>query len=262
MKEPCHCLVWKGYPRAERRLEKNEISLLMKSASALMVRNLYDFDCQETTNFWKIIQDKVYEISDLPPKVRNMVRRCLKDCEVKNISNIELIKADGYRVYVNSYLRYHDVVSKPKSRQVYEQKLRRDSHFDIYGVFRKQDNRLIAYAWNVFNKDVVQYSAMKGDPEFLNKHYPFYGLIFTMTHDYLSRGGISYVVDGFRSITGHSNIQPFLENKFLFRKAYCRMQIIYKPWLNLIIKLCYPFRKIIPTRKAKFLLNLEQIRRE
>ncbi len=227
-----------------------------------MIRNLYDFDCDEKTNFWEIIQDKVYEISDLPSKVRNMIRRCLKDCEVKHITNIELLEADGYRVYANSYQRYHDVISIPVCREEYEKQLKHDSHLDIYGVFRKEDNRLIAYAWNVFNKDIVQYSAMKGDPEFLNKHYPFYGLIFTMTHDYLTRGDISYVVDGFRSITEHSNIQPFLEKKFLFRKAYCRMQLRYKPWLNLIIKCCYPFRRIIKIKKAKVLFNLEEISRE
>lgn len=69
------------------------------------------------------------------------------------------------------------------------------------------------------------------------------------------------VTDEFRSITEHSNIQPFLESKFLFRKACCSVNIQYTKWLKFIINLRYPFRKIIKHRKIKALMNMESIRR-
>lgn len=256
-----HCLMWNGYPRKEIRLDDTTVKALMRKKGAWICRNLYDFDCSDSTNFWEIICDKPFEIEDLPSKVRNQVRRCVKDCEIRHLTNIELINADGYNVYLLSYERYHDIIKNPVTREVYESKLKRDSHLDIYGVFRKEDNLCIAYAWNVIDHDVVKYSALKAIPQYLNKHYPFYGLLYVMTRDYLNNG-YTYVTDGFRSLTGHSNIQPFLEQKFRFRKAYCKINITYVWWLKLFINLVFPFKSLITNSKLSVLLNMEQIRRE
>lgn len=252
--------MWNSYPRSEKRLDAETIKHLMHEKKAWMLRNLYDFDCNCPTNFWEIICDTPFEISDLNSKVRNQVRRCLKECEIRHITNLELIDANGYDVYLSSYDRYHDVIKPPVSREIYESKLRRDSHLDIYGVFRKADNKCIAYAWNVIDNDIVKYSAMKAIPQYLNI-YPFYGLIYIMTQDYLNNGAL-YVTDGFRSFTGHSNIQPFLEHKFKFRKAFCRMKLKYIWWLEICIFILYPFKTIIKNGKIKALLNMEAIRRE
>ena len=40
-----------------------------------------------------------------------------------------------------------------------------------------------------------------------------YGLLLKMNQYYLDEIGVKYVMDGARSITEHSNIQPFLESK-------------------------------------------------
>lgn len=129
--------MWNSYPRSEQKLNTDAIKNLVHEKKAWIFRNLYDFDCNGPTNFWEIICDTPFEISDLNSKVRNQVRRCLKECEIKHITNLELIDADGYNIYLSSYDRYHDVIKAPVSREVYESKLRRDSHLDIYGVFRK-----------------------------------------------------------------------------------------------------------------------------
>jgi hypothetical protein len=70
-----------------------------------------------------------------------------------------------------------------------------------------------------------------------------------------------YVNDGARSITNHSNIQPFLIDKFNFRKAYCRLNIYYKCWLGITIKILYPFRKFISNTTVKAVLNIEAMAR-
>ena len=51
---------------------------------------------------------------------------------------------------------------------------------------------------------------MKADPQYLNSTYPYYGLIFEMNRYYLDELKLVYVNDGVKSITGHSNIQTFL----------------------------------------------------
>lgn len=103
---------------------------------------------------------------------------------------------------------------------------------------------------------------MKADPQYLNSTYPYYGLIFEMNRYYLDELKLVYVNDGVKSITGHSNIQTFLIDKFNFRKAYCRVQIVYQWWFKLIVVLLYPFRSLIPVLKVRAILNMEEVRRE
>ncbi|MGM9704630.1 MAG: hypothetical protein ACI3YB_01395 [Prevotella sp.] len=49
-----------------------------------------------------------------------------------------------------------------------------------------------------------------------------------MNRHYLENRKLKFVSDGARSITNHSNIQPFLIDKFKFRKAYCNIRLTYK----------------------------------
>ena len=97
---------------------------------------------------------------------------------------------------------------------------------------------------------------MKAIPAY-QKQYAYYGLIYEMNRFYLEERKLKYVNDGGRSITNHSNIQPFLIEKFNFRKAYCNLDIHYKWWLGAIVKTLYPFRKLIKVRQAQSLLNME-----
>ena len=94
-----------------------------------------------------------------------------------------------------------------------------------------------------------------------NSTYPYYGLIYEMNRYYLEELKLKYVNDGSRSITEHSNIQQFLIDTFHFRKAYCRLQIVYKWWMRLVVNLLYPFRKIIPFLSVKSVLRMELFNR-
>ena len=82
-----------------------------------------------------------------------------------------------------------------------------------------------------------------------------------MNRYYLEERKVKYVNDGARSITNHSNIQPFLIDKFKFRKAYCHLSIKYKWWLAVAINCLFPFRKLIPLRHVKALLDMEAMAR-
>lgn len=113
------------------------------------------------------------------------------------------------------------------------------------------------FAINKCYNDYCSYLTMGVNPNAPSSTYPMYGLILEMSRYYLEEKGLKYVLDGARSITEHSNIQPFLEQKFKFRKAYCDIQIYYKPWFNILIKVLYPFRKMIKNRKISAILRQE-----
>lgn len=227
-----------------------------------MLENIYDWDCGKETNFWELICDTYYPIESLPSKTRNQVRRSLRDCEIRIITVNKLLESDGYNVYKKSFERYRDVTVQIASREQWETAITAQSTiYEFWGVSQKDTGLLIAYGMNSVQGQGVNYNTLKAIPEFMNKHYPYFGLLFEMNRYYLSEKGYKYVSDGFRSITGHSNIQPFLEKNFLFRKAFCRMDIYYKPWLKALIAIAYPLRHMIPVRSLKNLLNLEAIRR-
>jgi hypothetical protein len=133
--------------------------------------------------------------------------------------------------------------------------------FDFWGCIDKETSKLVAFSINQISDNQCNYQTFKAMPEYLKSSYPYYGLLFEMNNYYLNVLKLNYVNDGSRSITEHSNIQPFLIDKFNFRKAYSKLQIKYKWWLYILINLLYPFRSIITINKIKSILNLEAIKR-
>ena len=79
---------------------------------------------------------------------------------------------------------------------------------------------------------------------------------------------IKYVNDGARSIAHDTNIQEFLIKKFKFRKAYCKLNVIYRWDVGIAVKILYPFKSSIDKfnnkvfNKLSVLLRQEYIRRE
>lgn len=62
-------------------------------------------------------------------------------------------------------------------------------------------------------------------------------------NSFLIRGG--YVCDGARSINHETAFQDYLEKYFGFRKAYCRLHVLYNPRLKWVIRLLYPVRGLL-----------------
>lgn len=227
-----------------------------------MLRNCFDWDCKEETNFWEVICDKYYPIEELPSKTRNQIRRCLRDCEIRIISTKELVDANGYRVYRSAFSRYHDVTIKIIEREKWENSIKKDHTHEFWGVFEKETNSLIAWALNSIHDEYVEYNTLKAVPDMMNKHYPYFGLLYEMNRHYLEECGCQYVTDGWRSITEHSGIQPFLEKNFKFRKAYTRIKLYYAGWFGLAVRLLFPFRnsKFLPLN-VRYIMRFEEINR-
>lgn len=99
-----------------------------------------------------------------------------------------------------------------------------------FAVYLKGTNEAVAVAQNTVTSSYCYYNTLKAKPSALhNSTYPYYGLIYEMNNYYLGTLELKYVCDGARTITSHSNIQGFLEDKFHFRRAYCRLHIVYRP---------------------------------
>lgn len=247
-------------PHKEKRLSKSEAKAVMKKLKACFLRNVYDFDVDETTSFWYVIKDSLSGIGELPVKTRNMVRRSLKTLEIRKISK-DLMLEQGYEVYKEALDGYTE---KPKvsSRLDFIYGIENNKEqVEYWGCILPEEGKLVAYAMNVVYDDMCEFASMKARPSYLKGYYPFYGLIYVMTDYYLNARKLSYVNDGARSVTNHSNFQPFLIDKFNFRKAYCHLQMHYLWWSGFAVSVFYPFRKWISVKAVRNFLRLEAMAR-
>lgn len=244
-------------PHEEQKLSDKDVELLLKK-KGLMVRNVYDFDCGFETSFWYVIKDHFGGMEELSTKMRNQVKRCSKTMRVEQISADYLIE-NGYEVLVQASENYR-IKSVLPSINEFKGRILNGSENEFWGVFDIETNKLVAFSMNSVTSESCEYRTMKAIPQY-QKLYAYYGLIYEMNRHYLSERKIKYVNDGSRSITNHSNIQPFLIDKFNFRKAYCHLEIKYKWWLDFAVKCLYPFRKIIPFWQIKSFLDMEAMAR-
>lgn len=83
---------------------------------------------------------------------------------------------------------------------------------------------------------------------------------------FLKAGG--YICDGARSIQHETAFQDYLEKYFEFRKAYCKLHIVYKPVIKMVVGVIYPLRRVLrkldginAIRKINALLRMEEINR-
>lgn len=252
-----HAWLWIGPEYEEPQLSRTECKALLKRGGWL-VRNTYDFDCGEETGFWYVVKDSFGGMEELSSKMRNQLRRSLANYTFRRMTCDELL-AMGYEVHRAAAEGYKVKASVPTEAD-FRNEIMNGPENEYWGAFDKADGHLAAFAKNIVYEQMCDYSVMKARPDDL-PHYPYYGLIYTMNEYYLKECGLKYVNDGGRSITGHSNIQPFLMQKFNFRKAYCKINIVYKPWLAVMVKVLFPFRKWVPVASVRSLLNQEEMTR-
>lgn len=254
-------------PHIETKLSPEEANNLLKKSKAYFLRWPSDFDCGFATQWWYLIRDKSIDLGEFDSGRRRQIKNGLKKCIVKKV-DAEYIAGNGYEVYISAFASY-DTFQKPAGREeFYESMMSRKGNpvFDFWAAFDKADNNLIGYCMNRLEPDCCMYSTAKYKPEFL-KLYVSHALIYEMTNYYLNELGLKYVYDGARSISHKTNVQNFLIDKLHFRKAFCRLNIVYNPIVKIIVHVLYPFRNIISkinmdaAKKITVLLLQEKIRR-
>lgn len=240
----------------------SQISILNKIYFA---RWTSDFDSSSKTNFWYIIKDSFLGMDELSSNTRSKVRRAFKSTYVKKVSREEILN-NGFRVYNSAFDRY-TTFTKKSSREEFLNNIKKlSANYDFFGVYFTETNELIAYSQNKTFEDCVDYTTIKFNPKYL-KYYPSYSLFYTMNEYYLSEKDFKFVSDGARSIAHNTSIQDFLESKFKFRKAYCKLNIEYHKLFWILLILTRIFRTIfkrIPLnifRKLEVLQKQEDIRK-
>lgn len=249
-----------GECHEEIKLSEEEIGKLMERGG-IMLRNIYDFDCKEQTSFWYVLKDEFGGMEELTSRVRNKIRRSQKLLDVKKIDKEEML-SKAYEIHKKACANYKIKTHIPTKGEFDKRILLNDENYEYWACYLKDTDQMISFSINKWRGDVVSYQTFKADPEYLKGgYYPFYGLLYEMNQYYLLEKKVHYVLDGARTITEHSNIQPFLIEQLKFRKAYCHFQIKYVWWMKILVTLLFPFRKFIPINSIKAILNMEAMRR-
>lgn len=243
----------------EHQLSTEDCTALLNRGGYL-VRNVFDFDCKENTSFWYVIKDSFGGMEELSSRTRNKVRKSLRLCDVRIITKEEMLEY-GFDVHRTAAAAYRVKAHVPCRDEFKNRLTNQKEGYEYWGSFRRDNGQMIAFSMNYINYDSAEYQTLKAIPEFRTSHYAFYGLLYEMNRYYLEEKGLRFVNDGARSITNHSNVQPFLMDTFNFRKAYCHLRLTYKWWFGMVIKVLYPLRKFIKIAKVQAILNMEAMAR-
>ena len=251
-----HAWRFASAPDIEPQLSDSQCKALLKKGG-LFVRNTFDFDCKEETNFWYVIKDSFGGMDEQSQNERKKIRHALRSFDF-NIVDIESVRQKAYPIVKATFVDYN-VTDRVMDEDVFKEYIDNCSkeNFDFWCAFDVETQEMVGFcAVRVFDNS-CEYGLIGFDPKYKhNATYPYYGFFYKMNEYYLQDKKFKFVADGARSITEHSDVQPFLEKNFNFRKAYCKLKIRYKWWFGIIVRVLLPFRNIIGNRNVKAVLNM------
>jgi hypothetical protein len=232
---------------------------LLTESGVYLIRWSSDPSSQETSWWWIVCDD--YDLVKLTSKMRNQIKHGHRDCMVRRIS-AEWLAECGYECYKKAFDRYRNAT--PSDKDKFKSRILRiagyETLFENWGVFI--GDQLVAYqVCGIEDKSAVSIIEAKYDPDCL-KYYPAYAMMDTLLTHYVAERKLP-MSNGTRAVSHDTNMQDFLL-KFGYRRQYCRLNVMYQPYLKLAISCLYPFRKFVPNKmhRMKALLLQEELRRE
>ena len=211
----------------------------------LLARWTTSFDCGQETNWWYVIKDTPFDLQSVKAKRRYEVNKGIKNFDVRVIDPREY-RLELYHVQIKAFSAYPEKYRPSVNREKFLQDIDKWSDYVVFGAFSRESGMLCGYAILERNGErYVKFSVQKTMPE-QEKYGLNAALVFGILQhyaDFLEKGG--YICDGERSINHETAFQDYLEKYFEFRKAYCILNVRYRPGLGWMVKLLYLFRKVL-----------------
>lgn len=208
----------------------------------LLARWTTDFDCGYETNWWYVIKDTPFDISELKAKRRYEINKGIKNFDVKEIEP-DNYADELFNVQIAAYSAYPDKYRPSVNREEFISSVQHWNSFVCLGAFDRESGMLCGYSLlSEESETYVDFKVMRTNPE-CEKNGVNAALvegILRYFNSFLTQGG--YICDGARSINHETAFQDYLEKYFGFRKAYCKLHITYNPRLKWVVRLMYPIR--------------------
>lgn len=239
----------------------------LRGGYVAFARYTTDFDCKEETSFWAVIKDDEYDISKLKAKRRYEITKGRRNFEVRRIEakkyaeDIWNVADEAFAAYPKAYrptLHHDNFIKDVMSWQ----------NDNVYGAFQRTDHKMCGYAKLEVHDSYIGFSVQKTipDSEQDGVNAALVDGILLDLADELADG--KYILDGFRPVNHRTNFQDYLEKYFGFRKAYCKLDIVYNPKIRWAIPILWKLRNVIQKYDGRFVhkinavLRMEAISRE
>lgn len=213
--------------------------------SPLLARWTTDFDCGYETNWWYLIKDCPFDISELKAKRRYAINKGIRNFDVRVIDPKNYVN-DLFNIQIAAYSVYPEKYRPSVERQEFITSLNKSKKHVYIGAFCRETAELCGYLLlSNENESYVDFKIMRSNPVH-EKNGINAALVEGMLREFdsfLTYGG--YICDGARSINHETAFQDYLEKYFGFRKAYCKLHILYAPRIKWLIDLLYPMRKLL-----------------
>lgn len=265
-----HALVAKGNPKEFRNINEDDARVILKKEKrALFARWTSEFDERNESDWWYVLKDSPFDISELKSNWRYKINKGRKYFEVKAIEPSEY-KQELYEVFVAALSAYPEKYRPNVDIDAFMKRIPEWKRYKtVYGAFSKDEGRLCGYM-RVYKHDDMCYelSTLKSNPDY--EKYQINAAIISYAledmSDILASGGM--FIDGERTIIHETSFQNYLESYFNFRKAYASLHIVYRPIVGMVVSVLYPFRRVIKKidniqffREICSVLKMEEIRR-
>lgn len=227
----------------------------------LLARWTTEYDCPEETNWWYVVKDSIFDILKIKSKRRSEINKGIRRFDVFLINPNEYAE-ELYRVQVQAFAaypaKYRPTVNKHDFIESVNQTWTKEN-VCVYGAFYKESGELCGYSLLQKNGECWTFNVQKTNPQY-EKHGINAALVNKIVCDFnekVGKGEVSYICDGERNILHETAFQSYLIKYFEFRKAFCKLNIKYNPKIGWVVKILYPFRKIIKMFKnVKFVHKL------
>ena len=254
-------------PNVEFIMDISNWKKIRGGTKALLSRFTTDFDCKKETEFWYCVKDQKFDISELNSKKRYEINKGNKNFEIKRI-NAEEYKNDLLEIQIKAFLAYPEKYRPKVNKEKFLEETKKWDKYNVYGAFEKEKNKLCGYALVSLQGKCYNFNVLKTIPDYEKKaiNAAVVNGILQDINEKIEEG--YYICDGSKTISHETHFQDYLEKYFNFRKAYCKLNIIYKPQIKIFIDILYPFRKLLlrfdnngKIHNLNSLLKMEEIKR-
>lgn len=239
----------------------------IEGSIALLARWASDWDCDCKTEWWYVIKDTPFDISLLKSKRRYEINKGNKNFDVREINAREYAE-DLFKISLAAYSTYPASYRPHLNHDSFVAYFNKWNDYKQYGAFSREDGSLCGFARLERCDKYIDFAVLKvlPDKERLGINAALIFKILVDHEDFIKSGG--YICDGSRSIRHETAFQDYLEKYFLFRKAYCKINVIYRPVFKWLISILFPFRELVKKlggisniRKIYSVLRMEEIAR-
>lgn len=263
-------LLWNANPAKETPTER-EAREAVKESDAMFARWTSHWDCETPTEWWYCIKDTFTPLSEFSAKQRYRINKGLKNCNVVRLSHdkVKNYTEDIYQIAEQAFADYPAAYRPVLRIDDYKRWLfDMPKQQDIWLCYEKETGKVIGYA--VCNKQdgFINLEQVKVPTKKLNTEANA-AIVFRLSEYYLKEQHWDYICDGERNIKHLTQYQDYLVRVLNFRYAYCKLNIVYSPKMQLAVNLLYPFMggvKLLGKFNTFFynvycVLRMEKIRR-